>query len=180
MIQQMLAIWSLVPLPFLKLAWISGSSLFTYCWGLAWRNFTSMWDECNCAVVWTFFGIAFLWNWNENWPFPVLSAVFNSLWPHGLYSPWNSPGQNTRVGSLSLLQGIFPTQGSNPGLPHCWRIIYQLSHKGSLRILEWAIYPFSNPGIELGSPALQADSWFPELSGKPRVPLKPSLRVIVT
>ena len=34
--------------------------------------FTSMWDECNCAVVWTFFGIAFLWDWNENWPFPVL------------------------------------------------------------------------------------------------------------
>ena len=33
--------------------------------------FTSMWDECNCVVVWAFFGIAFLWNWNENWPFPV-------------------------------------------------------------------------------------------------------------
>ena len=34
--------------------------------------FTSMWDECNCVVVWTFFGIVFLWDWNENWPFPVL------------------------------------------------------------------------------------------------------------
>ena len=34
--------------------------------------FTSMWDECNCAVIWTFFGIAFLWDWNENWCFPVL------------------------------------------------------------------------------------------------------------
>ena len=34
--------------------------------------FASMWDECNCAVVWAFFGIAFLWDWNENWPFPVL------------------------------------------------------------------------------------------------------------
>ena len=45
-----------------------------------------------------------------------------SLGPHGLYcSPWNSPGQNTGVGSLSLLQGIFPTQGSNPGVPHCRR-----------------------------------------------------------
>ena len=42
-----------------------------------------------------------------------------TLWPHGLYSPWNPPGQNTGVGSLSLLQGTFPTQGSNPGLPHC-------------------------------------------------------------
>ena len=61
-----------------------------------------------------------------------------------LYSPWNSPGQNTGVGSCSLLQGIFPTQGSNPGLPHCGWILYQLSHKGSPRILEWVAYPFSS------------------------------------
>ena len=46
-------------------------------------------------------------------------------------TPWNSPGQKTGVGSLSLLQGIFPTQRSNPGLPHCRQILYQLSHKGS-------------------------------------------------
>ena len=56
------------------------------------------------------------------------SVVFDPLWSHGLYSPWNSPGQNTGVGSLSLLQGIFPTQGSNPGLPHGRQILYQLSH----------------------------------------------------
>ena len=43
--------------------------------------------------------------------------------PHGLYTPWNSPGQHTGVGSLSLLQGVFPTQGSNPGLPHCRRTL---------------------------------------------------------
>ena len=55
-------------------------------------------------------------------------------------SPWNSPGQNTRVVSLSLLQGIFPTQGSNPGLPHCRWVFYRLSHKGSPRILEWITY----------------------------------------
>ena len=48
-----------------------------------------------------------------------------------LYSPWNSPGQDTGVGSLSLLQEIIPTQGSNPALPHCRQILYQLSHKGS-------------------------------------------------
>ena len=60
----------------------------------------------------------------------ICSFVSNSLWPRGLYSPWNSPGQNTGVGSLSLLQGIFPTQGQNPGLPHCRWILYQLSHKG--------------------------------------------------
>ena len=58
------------------------------------------------------------------------SVVSDSLRPHGLFfSPWNSPGQNTGVGSLSLLQGIFPTQGSNPGLPHCRQILYQLSHR---------------------------------------------------
>ena len=59
------------------------------------------------------------------------SVVTNSLWPHGLCSPWNSLGQNTGVGSLSLLQGIFPTQGSNPGLLHCRQILYQLSYRGS-------------------------------------------------
>ena len=71
------------------------------------------------------------------------SVVSNSLRSHGLYSPRNSPGQNTGVSSLSLLQGIFPTQGSNPGLLHCRRILYQLSHKGSPGILEWVAYPFS-------------------------------------
>ena len=54
----------------------------------------------------------------------------DSLQPHGLYIVHgNSPGQNTGVGSLSLLQGIFPTQGLNPGLLHCGWILYQLSHK---------------------------------------------------
>ena len=74
------------------------------------------------------------------------SVMSNSLEPHGLYnSPWNPPGQNTGVGSLSLLQGIFRTQGSNPSLPHCSWILYQLSHKksptmlslGSLSLLQW-------------------------------------------
>ena len=144
------AIWSLVPLPFLNLAWTSASSRFTYCWSLAWgissitllacvlcqvlscchvRPFATpwtvawqaplsmgilqvqildwiatsfsrgssqprdqtqvphiaggfftvsatreaiMWDECNCAVIWTFSGIFFLWYWKKNWPFPLL------------------------------------------------------------------------------------------------------------
>ena len=136
----MLAIWSLVPLPFLKPAWTSGSSQFTYCWSLAWRilsitllawaaaakllqlcptlcnpidgsppgspvpgilqarilewvaiSFSNAWrwkvkvkslspvrgDECNCAVVWAFFGIASLWDWNENWPFLVLWSLLS-------------------------------------------------------------------------------------------------------
>ena len=72
------------------------------------------------------------------------SVVSDSLQPHGLYSPWNSPGKNTGVGSLPLLQGIFPTQGSKQGIPHCRWILYQLSHLGSPRILKWVAYPFSS------------------------------------
>ena len=60
-----------------------------------------------------------------------LSVVSDSLQPFRLCSPWNFPGQNTGLGSISLLQGILPTQGLNPGLPHCRRILYQLSHEGS-------------------------------------------------
>ena len=122
------------------------------------------------------------------------------------------------MGSLSLLQGIFPTQGSNPGLPHCRWILYQLSHQGSPGMLEWVACPFSSwsswprnqtrvsciagrfftswatreaqeywsgwpipspadlpdPGIEPGSPALQADSLSTELWGKPKDPAQPN------
>ena len=74
-------------------------------------------------------------------------VVSDYLWP----SPWDSPGQNTGVGSTSLLQGIFPTQGSNPGLPHCRWILYCLSHKGSPRILEWVAYPFSSTSSRTGN-----------------------------
>ena len=61
------------------------------------------------------------------------SVVSDSLPPHGLYCPWNSPDQNTGVDSLVLLQGIFPTQGSNPGLLHGRQILYQLNHQGNLQ-----------------------------------------------
>ena len=73
------------------------------------HHFTSMWDEFSYVVVWTFFGIAFLWDWNENWPFPV-------LWP--------------------LL--ILPTQGTNPGLLHCRQTLYHLTNWGRLNS-SWAI-----------------------------------------
>ena len=110
------------------------------------------------------------------------SVVSDSLRPHALYSPWNSPHQNTGVGSLSLLQRIFPIQGSNPGLLHCRRILYQLNHKGSPRILEWVAYPFSsesshprnwtgdlpNPGIKPRSPLLHVDSLPAKPRGKPK------------
>ena len=55
----------------------------------------------------------------------------------------DSPGKNTGVSCHALLQGIFPTQGSNPGFPHCRKILHCLSHQGSPRILEWVDYPFS-------------------------------------
>ena len=83
------------------------------------------------------------WKWSES-----LSVVSDSLRLHGLYSSWNSPGQSTGEGSLSLLQGIFPTQGMNPGLPHCRQILYQLSHQGSPRILEWVAYSFSSRSFQ--------------------------------
>ena len=80
MIQPMLAIWSLVPLPFLNPAWTSGSSWFTFveAWlGEFWALLASVWDACNCVVLWTFFVVAFLWDWNENWPFPVLWSLLS-------------------------------------------------------------------------------------------------------
>ena len=66
----------------------------------------------------------------------------DSLWPHELYSPWNSPGQNTRVGSLSILQGIFLTQGLNLWLLcllDCWQILHPLSHQWGFN---WSIFVF--------------------------------------
>ena len=72
------------------------------------------------------------------------SVMSDSFRHYGLYSPWNSRGQNTGVSSCSLLWGIFPTQESNPGLLHWRQSLYQLSHEGSWRILEWVAYPFSS------------------------------------
>ena len=67
------------------------------------------------------------------------SIVSDSLRPHGLYSPWNSPGQNPGMGSLSLLQGIFPTQGLNPGLSHGRQILYQKIDMQSLIALVFSM-----------------------------------------
>ena len=98
------------------------------------------WTQVSCIAG----GFFTSWATREapKWKWKSLSYVWLFV-THGLYSPWNSPGQDTGVGSLSLLQGIFLTPGSNPGLPHCRQILYQLSHQGSPRILEWAAYPFS-------------------------------------
>ena len=76
------------------------------------------------------------------------SVMSNSLRPYRLQPtrllyPWDSPGKNAGIGCHALLQGIFPTQRSNPGLPHGKRILYHLSHQVCLRILEWVVHPFS-------------------------------------
>ena len=63
--------------------------------------------------------------------------------PPGSTVHGDSPGKNTRVSCHAFLQGVFPTQGSNPGLPHCRQTLYCPNHKGSPRILEWVAYPFS-------------------------------------
>ena len=97
--------------------------------------------------------------------------VSDSLRPHGPYSSWNSPGQNAGVGSRSLPQGIFPTQGSSPGLLHCRWILYQLSHQGR-PIGQNRDQLFGPPGdgraywwIVLGSRVKaekkESDSWLP-------------------
>ena len=83
----------------------------------------NIWEKLQKIIYICFYQIK-----NKKWKSLSLS---NSLRPNGLYSPWNSPGQTTGVDSLFLLQGIFPTQGLNPGLRHCRWIPYQLSHKGS-------------------------------------------------
>ena len=94
----------------------TGSSINTVLWGLLWRfHHMSEWSR---------------------------SVVSDSLQPHGLWptrllSPWNFPGKSTGVGCHFLLQGIFPTQGSNPGLLHCRQMLYHLSHQGRLwRLME--------------------------------------------
>ena len=97
------------------------------------------------------------------------SVMSDSLRPLGLYSPWNSPGQNTGVGSLSFSRGSSQPRDWTQ-VSHIAGGVYPLSHKGSPGILEWVAYPFSSRSFQprnLGSPALQVDFLPTELSGKP-------------
>ena len=86
MIQQMLAVWSLVPLPILNPAWTSGKFLVHILLKPGLEKFEhyvpNVWNECNCVVIWAFFGIAFLWDWIRNWLSPVLWPrwVFQICW----------------------------------------------------------------------------------------------------
>ena len=155
-------------------------------WAWVWVNSRSWWwTESWLAAI---HGVAKsrtrLSDWTElswimNWAVCLVTQLCPTLCnpmdcgPPGSSVHGDSPGKNTRVGCYALLQEIFPTQGSNPGLPHCRQILYHLSHQGSPRILEWVVYPFSrglpDPRIEPRSPALQADSLPAELSGKPKL-----------
>ena len=94
---------------------------------LRWQSWERLGFEggVECGVKWKMF--SYVWLFESPWI--VVQGILQA---------------NTGVGSLSLLQGIFPTQGSNPGLLHCGQILYQLSHKGSPRILEWVAHPFSS------------------------------------
>ena len=92
----------------------------------------------------------------------MLLPQFCSTLCDPMVCPRNDPGKNTRVGCHSLLQGIFPTQGSNPDLLYCRWILYQLSHKGNPRILEWVAYLFSSgssrPRSQTGISCIAGDS----------------------
>ena len=102
-----------------------------------------------------------LWKWNL---LSCANLLFAPPWP---IQSMNSLGHNIGMGSLSLLQRIFPTQGSKPGLPHCGQILYQLSHKGSPRVLKWVAYPWSSwPRNRTGVSCIAGGFFATELSWK--------------
>ena len=105
--------------------------IYTTQFSVCWEDNILGWPESSHNILWE--NLNELFGWKKK--VKSRSVVSNSLQPHGLYRPWNSPGQNTGVGSLSLNQGIFPTQRSNPGLPYCKQILYLLSHTGSPKYL---------------------------------------------
>ena len=155
-----------------------------YYWSLAWRilSITTMWDECNCAVVRAFFGIDFLCDWNENWPFPVLGHcwVFQNCWHiecstfiTSSFRIWNS---STGIPSPPL--ALFILRLSKAHLTSHSR----MSGSRWVITLSWLSglcsgYPFPSPGglpnpvIKLESPSLQADSLPAHLPGKPIISL---------
>ena len=113
MIQWMLAIWSLVPLPFLNPGWTSGSSWFTYFWSLAWRILSITLLACSPGDL----------------PKPGIKPRSPTLQVDPLPAEPQGKSKNAGVGSLSLLQGIFPIQESNQSLLHFRQILYQLSYE---------------------------------------------------
>ena len=141
--------------------------VFQMCWHIAFSTFTAssfrIWNSSTGILsqkkpILTLCWKMFLWLAFQCFYYYVLvldcSVVSNSLWPHGLYSPPGSSGHGIlhpvilEWVAMPSSRGIFPTQGSNPGLLHCRQILYQLSHKESPRILEWVAYPFSSGSFQ--------------------------------
>ena len=160
----MLAIWSLVLLPFLNPAWTSGSSRFMYCWNLAWRilsvNSATVWDECNYVAVWAFFGIAFFWDWDENWPFPVLWPLLSfpnllAYWVQHFitvssFRIWNSP---TGIPSppLALFIVMLPKAHlTSHSRMSCSRwVIYHCDYLGHEDLFVWFFCVFLPPLLNI-------------------------------
>ena len=93
------------------------------------------------------YSYSFIYIWVSEWSSSVMS---NCLRPHGLLCPWNFPGKSTRVGCRFLLQGIFLTQGSNPGLPHCRQMLYHLNHQGSPKNISLSPFFWGGEGKNTG------------------------------
>ena len=135
MIQQMLVIWFLIPLPFLNSAWTSG--VLCSCTEAGLENFedyfADMWDACNCVVVWTFFGIAFLWDWNENWIFQSCGHcwVFQICWyfEHSTFTASSFRVWNSSTGIPSPPLALFVVM-----LPKA----HLTSHSRMLALDEWS------------------------------------------
>ena len=142
-----------------KMSWVPGSGNRKYSVWFIWFSYTKIWwgiqklmkvSHANntTQILWQLIlsptqvsrtspqgnsKPSYLLKWSESH-----SVVSDSFQSPGVYSPWNSPGQHTGVGSL--LQGIYPTQELNPDLPNCRWILYQLSHKGSLNKSKYIIF----------------------------------------
>ena len=155
---QMLAIWSLVRLPFLK----SSLNIWKFTVHILLKPglenfehyFASLWDEYNCAVVWAFFGIAFLWDWNENWPFPVLCPLLSfpnllAYWVQHFtassFRIWNS---STGIPSppLALFIVMLPKAHltSHSRISGCRWVITPLWLSGSLRFFSIVLCILAN------------------------------------
>ena len=125
--------------------------------------FASMWNDCNCVVVWTFFGIDFLWDWNENWPFPVLWPLlsFPSFFP----STHHYLTQYVGAQSLSCIQ-LFVTSST---------VACQTPSSLGFPRQEWSGLPLPSPGdlpdsgIEAISPTLKAVSLPLSYLGRPEI-----------
>ena len=126
-IEEQLHVWALGSILALNSGSVSGSFFFV-----------SLGKLLNCSEP------QFLLHVIATYKSESCSVTSDSLRPYGLYSPWNSLGQNIGVDSLSLLRGIFPTQGSNPGLPYCKRSFLPAESQGKSKNTGVVAYPFSS------------------------------------